>query len=183
MNDLVKPITVKINKFTPAPPLSTATKIVRDNFHKMIELSSERPLSNRELYDFHKLDIEYSKMSRKDQKRHLATVVENNQNRPLNQSQRYEVNRKVNKKNKNAVSDALDLDKIADIFEKQINYFKGKPFVNYDFKLGVQNKLGSEHLKVKWKGKTKRDSIYKAFLECKDTTCGFDSKLNKNVFC
>ena len=53
MDELVKPIKVTINKFTPAPPLSTATKIARDNFHKLIELSSERPLSNSELYDFH----------------------------------------------------------------------------------------------------------------------------------
>ena len=181
MNDLVKPITVRINKFTPAPPLSTATKIARDNFHKLVDLSSERPLSDRELYDFHKLDVEYTKMSRKDHKKHIASMIENKQNRPLSQSQRYEVNRKINKKNKNAVDDSLDLEKIADIFEKQINYFKGKPFIDHDFNLGVQNKLGSKNLRVKWKGKTKRDSIYKAFLECKDTTCGFDSKLNKNV--
>ena len=181
MDDLVKPIKVKINKFTPAPPLSTATKITRDKFHKLLDLSLERPLSNSELYDFHILDREYTKMSRKDQKRHLVSIVENNQNRPLNQSQRYEVNRKVNKKNKNAVDDSLDLDKIADIFEKQINYFKGKPFVDHDFNLNVKNKLSSKHFKVKWKGKSKRDSILKAMLECKETTCGFESKLNKRV--
>ena len=181
MDDLIKPIRVTINKFTPAPPLSTATKIARDNFHKLIELSSERPLSNSELYDLYRLDKEYSKMSRKDHKRHLVSTIENSQNRPLNQSQRYEVNRKVNKKNKNAVDDSLDLEKIADIFEKQINYFKGKQFVDYDFNLNLENKLSSNHFKIKWKGKSKRDSIYKAMLECKETTCGFESKLNKRV--
>ena len=181
VSDLVKPIDVKINKYVPCPPLSTATKTVRDEYHNLTEKSLERPLSNAELYDLHQLDKHYNRMSRNDSRRHLVGIVENSQNRPLNQSQRYEVNRRVNKKNKNAVDESLDLDKITKLYEKQINHFKDKAFVDYNFNLNVNKKLGSNNLRVKWHGKTKRDSVYKAFLEIKETTCGYNSKLNKKV--
>ena len=181
MNELVNPITIKINKFAPNPKLTTATKHVRDSYHELKLLSLERALSDSELIDFESARRNLPKMMRHDRKMHLTGYIEHSQSNLLSQSQKYRVNRDFNKKNKDSLDPSLDLDKLTKIFEKQLNTFREKPFKDYHFNTKVKTKLGTKDFQIRWHGKTKKDSIYKAFLQTRDTTCGYNSKLNKNV--
>ena len=181
MNELVNPITIRINKFAPNPKLTTATKHVRDEYHNLKRLSLERPLTDSELIDYYSASKNLPKMMRHDRKMHLTGYIENNQSNLLTQSQKYRVNRDFNKKNKDSLDPSLDLEKLTKIFEKQLDTFREKPFKDYNFNTQVKTKLGTKDFQIRWYGKTKRDSIYKAFLQSRDTTCGYNSKLNKNV--
>ena len=182
MDNLVKPITVKINKFSPNPTLSTATKLVRNNLNDLIDKSSDSALSDSELLELHSAAKNLPFMMREDRQMLLCGYIEKNQSHPLTQSQKHKVNRDFNKKNKNALDPSLDLEKLTAIYEKQLNTFREKPFKPHQFNTKIRTKLGTKDFQIKWHGKSKQDSIYKAFLQTRDTTCGYNSKLNKNVF-
>ena len=103
MDNLVKPITVKINKFSPNPTLTTATKLVRNRLNELTDKSSDSVLSDSELLELHSASKNLPFMMREDRKMLLCGYIEKNQSHPLTQSQKHKVNRDFNKKNKNVL--------------------------------------------------------------------------------
>ena len=182
MDNLVKPITVKINKFSPNPSLTAGTKMVRNRLFELTDKSSESVLSDNELLEVYSAAKHLPSMMREDRHMLLCGYIEQEQSRPLSQKQKHKVNRDFNKKNKDALDPSLDLDKLTKIYEKQLNTFKEKPFKPHNFNTKIRTKLGTKDFNIQWHGKSKQDSIYKAFLQTRDTTCGYNSKMNKNVF-
>ena len=63
-------------------------------------------------------------MQRQDRHMHLCGYIEKTQRSYLTQSQKYRVNRDFNKKNKDAIDPSLDLEKLTQIFEKQLDSYK-----------------------------------------------------------